>query len=161
MLHLCGVSAAMASALWVVRGVPASAPHVEAAAACGAIEEQGATIAWIEPEEALVLHGQAEVTFVDCRSEAEFVGGHVAGAVSVPAEVVDAGTHLAEVRALARTVVTYCGAEQECARSMRVANFFAAHGVRDVRVLRGGLTTWMERGYPAQSGGCPLCVASN
>ncbi len=118
-----------------------------------------AGVAWIDPEAArALLESSTDVAFVDARSRADFNAAHVVGAVSMP---VDDGP-LADGRVVdflhgARTVIAYCDTTSSCARSTRLAERLLGSGLHDVRVLRGGFPTWLDRSYPAESGVCRFC----
>lgn len=51
-----------------------------------------------------------------------------------------------------RIVIAYCDTTSGCARSTRLAGLLASAGLRDVRVLEGGMPAWIESGYPAEAG---------
>ena len=77
----------------------------------------------------------AGALLLDVRTPAEFVGGHVPGALNIPVQVL--GTRLAEVGPKARDVVVYC---QRGGRSARAAAELrqAGYTVHDL----GGIASW-------------------
>ena len=143
--------------LGLARGVPAPTPPEAAVAACQAPGDAASDdILFISPENARDLVQDPGVAFVDCRSQDEFAAGHVSGSLHVePATAAPAP--LVQALAGASTVITYCDAAQQCERSLRVASMLRQAGVRDVRVLEGGMPGWLERGFPAESGACGQC----
>lgn len=164
-LRLLAVAAVLSAGLLAARGMPqirtvGSDPSL-AAGACAApwVEGGPVHVRHISPDEARALLGQPSVAFVDCRPRQEFEAGHVAGSVHVEAEIAALGPRLLELARQAATVVTYCDAQAECERSMRVATLLAQAGASDVRVLEGGMPAWLSEGYPAQSGACTDCEA--
>jgi len=77
-----------------------------------------------------------EFLLIDARTPAEFESGHLEGAVNIP---------LNEIEAKARTldknqrVVVYCRTNR---RSAIAAKKLVKLGVRDVRYMQGGISTW-------------------
>jgi rhodanese-related sulfurtransferase len=157
---LCAVALLLALGLGLVRGVPSPTPPEPAVAACQAPGDVASDHdLFITQERAHSLSGSPGVAFVDCRSEAEFAAGHVSGSLHVEPGTASTGP-LVQALAGASTVITYCDADQQCERSLRVASMLQRAGVRDVRVLEGGMPAWLARGYPAESGECGQCEVS-
>jgi rhodanese-related sulfurtransferase len=161
LLRLLGVSAALAAVLVGIRGVPqfraAKSDSGAVTGTCAAPDSGGFHVQYITPEEAHALLGQPSVAFVDCRPRQDFEAGHVAGSVHAEAEASDLAPTLLQLARAAGTVVTYCDAQSECERSLRVATLLAQAGASDVRVLEGGMPAWLSEGFPAQSGSCEEC----
>jgi rhodanese-related sulfurtransferase len=152
------VGACLGAILAVLRGVPdLEALRGDQAATCAAPVESQPDVRWIEQDEALAMLDDAGVAFVDARPRDAYEAGHVAGALDVPMEtgVIDERS-IALVRG-SRTVITYCDTTGECAASTRLAGLLAEAGLRDVRVLRGGMPAWLANGYPAEAGPCRVC----
>jgi rhodanese-related sulfurtransferase len=164
-LHLSVVSASLSLLGAAVWGLPERPPAPPVSGSCGGGGSElgfaAAAVGWISPEEARTLLSAGSVAFVDCRSEPEFLNGHVSGALHVPAESGSPGEALLERLRGAATVVTYCDAGEACERSQRLATMLSQTGLPDVRVMRGGLPAWLSQGYPAESGSCPLCTSTN
>lgn len=143
--------------LIVVRGLPElSRPAAESATCSGPLPEQPA-VQWISPEAAATLLNQPDVAIVDTRDRSDYEAGHIAGALHIP---MDTGT--LDRRVLAnfvgvRTVIAYCDASGQCARSTRFAGLLSAAGFSDVRVLEGGISAWLKGGRAAESGECRQC----
>lgn len=142
-----------------IRGGAIEPAPAVAATTCAAPSPLAVEPARVSAVEARRLLTSGETAFVDCRSAEEYQLGHVAGAVSLPAERLpltdDALSHLSG----ATLVITYC--DEACSRSSRVANHILESGFSDVRILTGGMTAWLDAGYPAESGACPLCATDN
>ena len=149
-------------AIALVRGVPTpTPPETTAAVACQAPGDAATDdILYISQERARELAQKPGVAFVDCRSEDEFVAGHVSGSLHVEPAVAAPPEPLVAALAGASTVITYCDAAQQCERSLRIASMLRKAGVHDVRVLEGGLPAWIAHGYPAESGACVQCEGS-
>ena len=160
-LGLIAVALLGAVALGLARGVPAPTPPEAVVAACQAPGDAATDdILFISPENAHDLVQDPGVAFVDCRTQDEFAAGHVSGSLHVEPALAAAPGPLVEALAGASTVITYCDAAQQCERSLRVASMLRQAGVRDVRVLEGGMPGWLERGFPAESGACGQCEAA-
>jgi rhodanese-related sulfurtransferase len=163
LLRLLAVAFAIAGVLVAVRGMPqfraGTGDPDSSAGACAAPDSGGFHVQYITPDEAHALLGQPSVAFVDCRPRQDFEAGHVAGSVHVEAEASALAPTLLELARAAGTVVTYCDAQSECERSLRVATLLAQAGASDVRVLEGGMPAWLSQGFPAQSGMCDDCGA--
>ena len=162
LLRLLLAAFALSAVLVAVRGVPQFGAEGQAAGATGACvapDSGGFDVRYITAGEAHALLGQPSVAFVDCRPRQDFEAGHVAGSVHVEAEIAALGPALLDLIRGAGTVVTYCDAQSECERSLRVATLLAQSGASDVRVLEGGMPAWLSEGFPAQSGACEDCEA--
>lgn len=165
-LVLCLASAAFAIPVALLRGVPdlhagsTGAPAGTCAAPDGLGLVPATDVRWISQAEARALLGDGAAQFVDCRPRDQFHSGHVSGSISVPDETEVSGTAI-ELLSVAPTVITYCDAAGGCARSQRIAVALRSLGLPDVRVLEGGLPTWLDNGYPAESGSCRLCPTPN
>jgi rhodanese-related sulfurtransferase len=99
--------------------------------------------------EAAALMGRPGVRVVDVRSPAEFAGTRVAGAESVPLDVLDPkafGTGCAE----GVGVLVFC---QGGGRAGRAVERLAAAGVSGCAVVEGGMDAWTAAGLPVERGG--------
>ena len=106
-----------------------------------------ADVRWIEVGElAPRLAGREEVAVIDVRGPDEFTGplGHIPDARNLPLDELPA--RLRELGSLYdKPVVLVCMTDR---RSARAAPMLDAAGLRDVRVLRGGMVRWNELGLP-------------
>ncbi len=102
---------------------------------------------WIEVSElARLLADKGGVAVVDVRSPDDFRGplGHIAGARNLP--LTDLPSRLAEIAALKNEpVVLVCRTHK---MSASAAAQLGTIGFRDIRVVRGGMVQWNERGLP-------------
>ncbi len=85
---------------------------------------------------------------VDVREPHEYVGGHVAGAISIPLGTVP--DRIEDFRAEGPAYVI-C---QVGARSRQAAEFVAAHGIEAVNVA-GGTGEWIASGRDVVAGAAP------
>jgi rhodanese-related sulfurtransferase len=91
-----------------------------------------------------LLREDGAVMLIDARTPEEFAGGHVPGAINVPiAELTDfAQKHR---NASGDFIVTMCGST---GRGEKASSILSAHGVANIKVMKGGLKAWLEAGYP-------------
>ena len=148
-LVVIGMGLTVSTIVGGVRGLPDPVPQ-DMAQACAAPEVLALTPQKIDADTAYQLVTGGQAVLIDCRSTAEFARGHVAGAISLPAEELRLGYMEQRHLASAPTVIAYCDAA--CARSNKVAQHIMEAGFADVRILEGGMEAWVERGYPAESG---------
>ena len=95
---------------------------------------------WIEAAELQRwLAGEGAPVIVDVRGPDEFAGplGHIDGARNIP--LADLPPRLPELAAEGRPLVMVCLTDK---RSSQAAADFAAAGMRNVAVLRGGMKAW-------------------
>ena len=87
-------------------------------------------------------------TILDVRSKAEFVRGHVPGAIHVP--FFSVARHLSKISAPrdARLVV-YCG---HGPRARIAGAMLRRHGFRHIVYLAGHMSRWARAGLPLQEG---------
>jgi rhodanese-related sulfurtransferase len=159
-LRLCAVAVVATALLGWVRGLPAL-PEAPASGAgtCQAPEGGGGSVSWISQEQAKALVDDPHVAFVDCREREQFESGHVSGSVHLQLRSGEVPTPLFGQLSRATTVITYCGGQGECQRSLEIASVLKQQGLPDVRVLEGGMPGWLDLGYPAESGTCRDCEA--
>lgn len=145
----------------VIRGerLPRRPATSAGATICAEADPSQPEIQWISADAALDSHEQRGVVFVDVRAEDEFQAGHVSGALhlALPPTGQFRASSLALLRQ-AHTVIAYSDTEDLCARSRQVASLLSQAGLRDVRVLQGGMPEWLRRGYPAEAGMCKICL---
>jgi uncharacterized membrane protein YdjX (TVP38/TMEM64 family)/rhodanese-related sulfurtransferase len=90
----------------------------------------------------------AQGVILDVRTTADFVGeqGHIAGALNLPLEELEG--RLAELGDdPERPIAIVCRTDR---RSAKAAALLARRGFADARVVRGGMTAWLARGWPVQ-----------
>ena len=81
---------------------------------------------------------------IDVRRPDEFAGSHLEGAINIDVE--DA-SFPEKIKALdhSKTYLLYCRAGR---RSLNAANQMTDAGFKDVVNLEGGITSWIDNGYP-------------
>jgi rhodanese-related sulfurtransferase len=164
-LRLCTVAALGTVVLGVARGLPHPPPaRAETVASCHAPTANDAfdsdAVQWIKSDAARAMAGTSGVAFVDCRPLEEFEAGHVTGAIHAQLPETQVARPLLDSLASAHTIITYCDATTQCERSLKMARLLTQAGLADVRVLEGGMPEWLEHGYPAESGTCSQCEAT-
>lgn len=95
----------------------------------------------LDLEQALALHANGDVLFLDSRSFAEYSSAHVPGAANLPLDTVERGDG-------PLLVVTYCGNEL-CAKAEGLVNALNKRGVRFV-FMPQGLSGWLSSGGPLE-----------
>ena len=88
------------------------------------------------------------VLVMDVRTADDFVGeqGHLAVARNLPLE--DLPRHLEELgEDPEQTIALICRTDR---RSAKAAALLTRHGFTDVHVVRGGMTAWLEHGWPIE-----------
>ena len=105
-----------------------------------------ALVRYIGPSELRRLMANDAVQVVDARQPSQFSEDHIIGSLNLSADRVEASV-TDRVSAGLRSdvpIVVYCSTD-ECNAAARVAQRLSWEGMRDVRVLRGGLAKWNEQ----------------
>lgn len=90
--------------------------------------------------------------FVDARSRALYLDGHVAGAIGLPYEEFEtAFGDVADLLVPGVPIIVYCEGH-ECILSHSLAQALRQGGYDDVRVLSGGIAAWQDAGLPMEQG---------
>ena len=116
------------------------------------LAEANAQVETIDVEEALGLHGQPDVVFVDVREQVERANGFVAGSIHAPRGflefIFDPQTpmHIVDLSA-GKRMVLYCGSGGRSALALRT---LAEMGVENVCHVAGGFAGWVQNGGPTE-----------
>jgi len=120
--------------------------------ALGIAEAEG--ISWISAGELIDSSSgnNPNVTYlIDVRSETEYEGGHIPGALNVPGgQAVQRADDFIAVRNGRIIFVS-----NQSARAVMAAYWYRQMGFRDVKVLHGGVQAWAENGGSLASGATP------
>lgn len=103
---------------------------------------------WLEVNALKALVDKGEGLVVDVRTAADFNGeqGHIHGALNLPLEEIE--TRLGELGDdLQRPIAIVCRTDR---RSAKAASLLARRGFGDARVVRGGMTAWLENTWPVE-----------
>lgn len=93
----------------------------------------------------------ANVVIVDARSADAFAGGHIPGAISMPAADIDAiVANQSLPLPVDRDIVTYCDGTAGADAQYVGRVLDAALGCDRVYVLAGGFEAWVSRGEPVE-----------
>jgi rhodanese-related sulfurtransferase len=105
--------------------------------------------ALIKLEEAYNLYSSGKVIFIDARDQWDFNDGHIKGALNIPEYKYD--IEMPIVKALNKnfSFVIYCG-DIECDVSKRLAIELSKIGFKNILILEGGWTKWIELNYPIE-----------
>jgi len=127
---------------WVVVGVIAIAAAVALSMPASATNKD------VGNEEFARLQGSGAMV-VDVRTEAEFAGGHIPGAVNVP---VDQIQEAAAAWDKSKPVALYCATG---GRSASAAGYLAGQGFREVYNLKAGIAAWNGETVAGSEGAAP------
>ncbi len=100
-----GMAPADPTALAATMAAVAAAPPMNTPAFGELTPEQDAAVARMDIAEAVAKVGQADVVFVDTRTDAEYQQGHIQGAISMPAYTQDAAL---ETLPKDKEIILYC-----------------------------------------------------
>lgn len=96
-----------------------------------------------------MVANNADTLVVDVRTPGEFETAHVAGAINIPLDQVDA--HLRRIVSDAGgTLILVC---QSGGRAQQAASKLASAGLHDVAVMAGGMSAWVAAGGPVERTG--------
>ncbi len=118
------------------------------------LAEADAAVVTVSVDEAMALHGQDEVAFIDVRESNERAAGFVAGSFHAPRAflefMVDPESPMyQEVFGSGRRLVLYCGSG---GRSALAAKTLEEMGVAKVSHMAGGIAAWSQAGGPLEGG---------
>jgi rhodanese-related sulfurtransferase len=105
--------------------------------------------------EAFQAWSSGRAVFLDARAPADYQAGHIANALSLPAEAFP--QHWPQVAPYLATdsrIVCYCDGT-ECDLSHELARMLREAGYTNVHLLRNGWTEWSRAGYPTSQGPQP------
>ncbi len=86
-----------------------------------------------------------QIVVLDIRSAEDYDRGHIAGALSTPLDSIE--TRLPELFPYQSSTVLVYGDDQ--VESKRGARLLVAAGFKNIVHIRGGITSWIEKGYKA------------
>jgi|SRR5262245_20716368 len=95
----------------------------------------------------LLAADPASVRLLDVRTPGEHSTAHIAGSYNVPVDVL--AEHATEIAALDMPVVLICQSGQRATRADAVLR---ASGLRQLRILDGGMRGWLDAGLPVNRG---------
>jgi len=126
----------------------AAAPSDNASAESTSESAQGGEISL---HEAALRHASGEAVFLDAREAEDYALGHIQGALSLSAFTFAQDFPALKAGLEGKTVITYCDGEH-CKLSQDLADQLAAHGIRNVFVLKNGWSLWRNDGLPTATG---------
>jgi len=103
---------------------------------------------WLDVDALKDFVDNGEGLLVDVRTAVDFIGeqGHIHGALNVPLENLE--LRLEELGDdLQRPIAIVCRTDR---RSAKAASMLARRGFNDARVVRGGMTAWLEKHWPVE-----------
>jgi len=99
----------------------------------------------------LLVHSSPEPFLLDVRTPHEFEGVHAAGARNMPLEMINSATLLNDHN-LQKDSQIYLICEKGT-RAQIAAGIFVKNGFMNIRVIDGGTSSWIAKGYPVISSG--------
>ena len=105
--------------------------------------------AWLQVDQVKTcLESDDPLLILDVRTAADFDGeqGHLPGALNLPLE--DLATRLEELGSdPERPIALFCRTDR---RSAKAAAILARRGFAQAHVVQGGMTAWLDRGWPVE-----------
>jgi rhodanese-related sulfurtransferase len=135
--------------LVLLQGFAACTPRVDDRDVRWAETTSDAIDLMTRPRGTFGLQGVPNAVWVDPRSEAEFVAGHIPGAIHLPFERLEA-EHTVAFRGV--DVIIVYDTDFDNALPMAYAKRLISLGYRDVHALRGGLKAWQRDGNEIATG---------
>ncbi len=133
-------------------------PVLLAPSGCGSRRTSNRDLVLVDPDEAssllsgqkglLGLRGPVSAAWVDPRSEANFLQGHIPGAINLPFQDVTAGHH----RLKSYNILVVYGDDFADPTAQGMSKRLLELGFKDVRTLRGGLRAWVAAGKTLEVG---------
>ncbi|OGV40616.1 MAG: hypothetical protein A2X46_18990 [Lentisphaerae bacterium GWF2_57_35] len=115
--------------------------------------EAGLPLADLPAVETIVSNGQ-HVVF-DARPEADYLQGHLPGALSLPyTEVEDRFEDVQWRLTPEQPVLAYCSGT-ECDESFLLSQFLRKQGFTNLLLFAGGFDAWQKAGKPVEKGAAP------
>jgi rhodanese-related sulfurtransferase len=112
-------------------------------------------VTFISLAEAEQLFAQKAATFIDARSQEEYVSGHILGALNLPLNETKKGVAADQLQALSeRSLVIYCQGG-DCETSEALAKILYESGFKNIKVFQGGWAEWKQAGLPVAEGNGP------
>jgi rhodanese-related sulfurtransferase len=100
----------------------------------------------VSPKEASVLTAEKKAVIIDVREDDEWNAEHIAGAVHIPLNQLDA--RLSELQSYKdTTVITQCRSGK---RSLKALELLKAAGFTKVSSMDGGIVAWSKDGLATQ-----------
>jgi len=99
------------------------------------------------------LDSHGDMLLLDVRSAEDYIGGqsHISGATNIPLEALR--SNLGDIGEYqGKPVAIICRTDR---RSDKAAQLLAQEGFADVHVVAGGMTDWIQHGYPIEQTGNP------
>ena len=103
----------------------------------------------ISADSAFALFTGGEAGFIDIRSQEEFEIDRIPGAVSLTLSNYYQSPEIVNQFDRESCYIFYCF-EEPCPEASSLAREFAINGFKQVAVLYGGFSAWLERGFPVE-----------
>ena len=105
--------------------------------------------------EAMGIYNSNQAIFLDARKKADYLAGHIKGALQLFMEEFDVEYPLVKAKLPKEAlIITYCDGD-ECELSLFLARNLEAEGYTKVKIFFGGWKEWTEAGLPTAQGENP------
>lgn len=105
-------------------------------------------LAMVSPKDTLALLAkEATYKLIDVRSPLEYSEVHIKGSVNIPMDMV-----VSKLDELGKSADSYIVLCRTGTRSAMAADMLLQSGIKDVKVLDGGMTRWQKERFPAEKG---------
>jgi rhodanese-related sulfurtransferase len=114
-------------------------------------QEQFQGVKTVDLAQAYAIFQKKQALFIDARPADEYAELHVAQAINITSEILEAGA-VEKMPGLTkdREIVVYCS-QVSCDSALQVAEKLQSQGFSQVMVFMGGFRAWDEAGYPADT----------
>ena len=110
--------------------------------------EKFPAITFISLPEAEELFASKKAVFIDSRPEADYLEGHILGALNIPFEQNKDKEALVKLGLLPdKSLVVYCDGSA-CQSSVELAKTLAAYDFKSIKVFFGGWVEWIQAELP-------------
>ena len=101
-------------------------------------------------DQAIILHSNQNVIFVDARDKWEFAESHIKGAINIPQYSFE--PNITDVSTLSKdkVIIVYCSAD-DCSMSKQLTEQLLKLGYSKTYVYLGGITEWTDAQLPIET----------
>ena len=101
-------------------------------------------------DQAIILHSNQNVIFVDARDKWEFAESHIKDAINIPQYSFEPNITDLSALSIDKIIIVYCSAN-DCSMSKRLTEQLLALGYNKAYVYLGGITEWTDAQLPIES----------
>ena len=101
-------------------------------------------------DQAIILHSNQNVIFVDARDKWEFAESHIKGAINIPQYSFEPNITDLSTLSKDKIIIVYCSAD-DCSMSKRLTEQLLNLGYNKAYVYLGGITEWTDAQLPIET----------